>query len=101
MSNVTEPIFDAQAYLENVDPSQKYTIDVLAGGIMNLTFRGTKAGDLKGGRFPEHMSLVMKYAPPYIAGMGSGYPLTTYRQVSDTSFGQALGVSRSQLRTGN
>jgi hypothetical protein len=75
-------LFDATGYLGRIDPTQSYTIDVLTGGIMNITLRATKTTTLGGGRFPDQPSVILKYAPPFVAAVGERLAMTTFRQVS-------------------
>jgi len=76
--------FDFKKYLSNIDPANKYTIRALSGGRVNLTVRAVKTPrvDIDAGRFPGHESIVLKYAPAFIAKDGEGAPFSTYRQVS-------------------
>jgi hypothetical protein len=77
-------IFDFKNYLSNIDPANKYTVNLLSGGRVNLTVRAVKTAPYKAGagRFPGHESIVLKYAPPYIAKDGEGAPFSQFRQVS-------------------
>ena len=81
--------FDFTHYLSILDPSPDYTIDVLTGGVINFTVRATKvkghADKHNKGRFAEQNSLVLKQAPPYMAGVGASAPISQYRQVSQSS----------------
>ncbi|KAI9884337.1 MAG: hypothetical protein M1823_003876 [Watsoniomyces obsoletus] len=82
------PLFDFSAYLSTIDPSQEYTIQYLTGGIVNVTVRATKlpsSGNADRGRFPAHDTLILKYAPPYIAGVGETAPFSTFRQSTTLS----------------
>jgi hypothetical protein len=76
--------FDPRAYLEQIDPGITYSCEPLTGGIVNVTTRASKddtANDTSRGRFPGHKSLILKYAPPYIAGVGEAAPMTQDRQI--------------------
>lgn len=75
-------LFDFLDYLGRIDPLQKYSVQTLTGGIINVTIRATKTGTLAEGFFPKRQTLVMKYCPPFVAGRGKSVPITAYRQVS-------------------
>lgn len=87
MAARSKMLFDSIGYLGRLDPSQQYIIDILTGGMMNVTLRATKTTPtpLSKGRFPNQQSLVMKYAPPFVAGVGEKLPITTFRQVNPKS----------------
>lgn len=73
--------FDPAAYLSMIDPGVRYSVKRLRGGFINFTFRATKATNGHGtGRFPDHSSLILKYAPPYMAGIGVTAPAPQKRQ---------------------
>jgi hypothetical protein len=75
--------FDFSAYLTRIDPSQSYNVNKLQGGVVNFTVRASKEGpqDTSEGRFPEAESLILKQAPPYVAGVGESAPFSQFRQV--------------------
>lgn len=86
MDNSQAPLFDFTFFLSSVDPSQQYTIQSLTGGIINVTVRATKLPASNGanrGRFPDQDTLILKYAPPLIAGVGEAAPFSIYRQVCE------------------
>jgi hypothetical protein len=76
--------FNFSAYLSKIDPTQTYAIKQLTGGVVNLTVRATKKTSTASsqGPFPLHASLVLKQAPPYVAGVGESAPMSQFRQVS-------------------
>jgi hypothetical protein len=76
--------FNFSAYLSKIDPTQTYAIEQLTGGVVNFTVRATKKTSIASsqGLFPLHASLVLKQAPPYIAGVGESVPISQFRQVS-------------------
>lgn len=76
-------LFDFQGYLSNLDPSHSYTIHQLIGGVVNVTVRAikTSSSGRGGGCFPDRSTLILKYAPPYVAEIGESAPLSTFRQV--------------------
>jgi hypothetical protein len=76
--------FDFEKYLSDIDPVNKYTISALAGGRVNVTVRATKTpcANIDTGSFPGHQSIILKYAPAFIAKDGEGAPFSTFRQVS-------------------
>jgi len=73
--------FDFAAYLGRIDPAQRYAVHRLTGGVVNVTVRARKLDTIAGGRFPGHESIVIKYAPPYIAGVGEEAAMSQQRQV--------------------
>ena len=73
--------FDPVAYLARLDPGIRYDVVRLTGGFINFTFRATRASDsLQTGRFPDHGSLIIKHAAPYMAGIGKEAPAPQERQ---------------------
>lgn len=74
-------LFDFASYLLKLDPSQSYTVKQLTGGVVNVTVRAIKT-HANAGRFPDHRTIILKYAPPYIAGIGENAPFSQIRQVS-------------------
>lgn len=75
--------FNFASYLLKLDPSQSYTIKQLAGGVVNITVRAVKfpATKANASRFPEHNTIILKYDPPYIAGVGESAPFSQVLQV--------------------
>lgn len=61
----------------------KWEITKLSGGFINVTVRVTlhRRGD-DGGPWRDPRSVVIKYAPPFVAAMGEGTPFGTFRQAS-------------------
>lgn len=83
-------LFDFASYLLRLDPSQSYTVTQLTGGVVNVTVRAIKSPETHAnvGRFPDHRTIILKYAPPYIAGVGETAPFSQIRQVGiDTQHG--------------
>ena len=82
-----EPIwlFDFANYLSKLDPTQSYCVNRLSGGLINETIRAAKNESRtvpsREGRFPDHDSLILKYAPPYVAALGESVPFSQSRQV--------------------
>jgi hypothetical protein len=86
-------LFDFVSYLHRLDPSQSWSVQSLPGGLVNFTVRAIKSRPASGSRtenksngsgpwrFAEHDSLILKYAPPYIAALGEGAPFDRLRQV--------------------
>lgn len=76
--------FDFKSYLSNIDPVNEYKVTVLSGGRVNITVRATKTRPctVSVERFPGRESIVLKYAPPYIAMDGQGATFSQFRQVS-------------------
>jgi hypothetical protein len=75
-------LFDFAAYLLKLDPSQFYTISELSGGLINVTVRALKTNtdNADSGAFPKHKSLILKYAPPFVAAVGESAPFSQFRQ---------------------
>jgi hypothetical protein len=76
-------VFDFTKFLHDLDPCQSYRVEKLTGGHVNLTVRATKQNveSVHAGPFAGHKSLVLKYAPPYIADVGETAPFSQDRQV--------------------
>ncbi len=73
-------LYDFDTFLSKIDPSQNYELQPLTGGLVNVTVRATKVSGKSGGLFPEHGSLVLKYAPPFVAALGDSAPFSQDRQ---------------------
>jgi hypothetical protein len=73
-------LFDFKSFLSKIDPSQKYEFQSLTGGLVNLTVRATKVSPF-GGIFPKRNTLILKYAPPFVAALGESAPFSQDRQV--------------------
>jgi hypothetical protein len=73
-------LFNFESFLSKIDPFQKYEFQSLTGGLVNLTVRATKVSH-PGGIFPKHNTLVLKYAPPFVATLGESAPFSRDRQV--------------------
>ena len=59
----------------------RWEVTKLSGGYINITVRvGPRRGDERLASNPK--SVVIKYAPPYMAMLGEGAPFGTFRQVS-------------------
>lgn len=81
--------FDFDYYFKRLDPLNSWTISRLTGGLVNLTVRATKnkngndeneaAGQF--GQFKGYQSLILKYAPPFVASVGETAPFDQIRQV--------------------
>ena len=76
-------LFDFCSYLLKLDPSQSYSVKQLTGGLVNVTVRAVKCAGSSAddGRFPDHKSIVLKYAPPFVAAVGETAPFSQHRQV--------------------
>jgi hypothetical protein len=100
MGSATSSLFDFPAYLTNPDVQNAlseafgqslvglgpadWEITKLTGGLINVTVRAAlnippEPGS--GTRAVKRGSVVMKYAPPYIAAVGEAVPFGTFRQV--------------------
>ena len=67
-------LFDFEYFLSWIDPSQKYEFQSLTGGVVNLTVRATKVLTTGNSFFPKHDTLILKYAPPFVAALGHQRP---------------------------
>ena len=76
-------MFDFLKYLTQIDPAPSYVVTPLTGGIVNVTVRASKetSSDAASGVFPGEKSVILKYAPPYVAGRGEEAPMSQNRQV--------------------
>jgi hypothetical protein len=78
--------YDFASYLSKFDPSERYSIERLTGGLVNITVRATKEDvnpeALHRERFTGRKSVILKYAPPYVAAVGESAPFSQQRQVS-------------------
>jgi hypothetical protein len=75
-------LFDFVSYLAKIDPTQTYSVQLVSGGVVNVTARACRAaGDASLSRFPGRSSFILKHALPYVAGVGPQAPFSTFRQV--------------------
>ena len=76
-------MFDFFEYLIQIDPAPSYVVTPLTGGMVKFTARASKetSGDAASGVFAAETSVILKYAPPYVAGEGKDAPMSQYRQV--------------------
>ncbi|KDQ14087.1 hypothetical protein BOTBODRAFT_174900 [Botryobasidium botryosum FD-172 SS1] len=78
--------FDFARYLRKIVPDVSYTIAKLSGGVCNVTVRAIPlprpavSDNLGPFGIPKNSSIVLKYAPPFVAGMGPSVPLSQHRQ---------------------
>lgn len=73
--------FDFLAFLSKIDPSQDYEVQFLTGGLVNLTVRARKILPSAGSIFPKRDTLILKYAPPFVAALGEEALFSQDRQV--------------------
>lgn len=81
--------FDFDSYFMQLDPLNSWTVKRLTGGLVNLTVRATKnkyAGRenetaSQPGQLEGCQSLILKYAPPFVASVGEAAPFDQIRQV--------------------
>lgn len=67
--------FDFQSHLAALDPASIFTdVRTLSGSLVNLTVRARKDSASQPGRFPS--SIVLKYAPPFVAVVGPEAPFS-------------------------
>lgn len=90
--------FDFKLYLKEIDPTEEYDITTLTGGLINLTVRATKTA-AGSGVFPDHRSIVLKHAPPFVASIGESAPFSPFRQVVEGLALKFLAES-DDIRTG-
>ncbi|PVI03062.1 hypothetical protein DM02DRAFT_652862 [Periconia macrospinosa] len=72
--------FDFCAFLCKLDPFVEYEFQSLSGGLINITVRATKTSHSDAGKFSGQGSLILKYAPPFIAAIGEEAPFSQTRQ---------------------
>ncbi|KAM5432822.1 hypothetical protein McanMca71_003785 [Microsporum canis] len=80
--------FDFDSYFKQLDPQNTWTVKRLTGGLVNLTVRASKSQNEeslyvaagKAGRFGNSQSLILKYAPPFVASVGEAAPFDQARQ---------------------
>jgi hypothetical protein len=77
--------YDFKDVLSNIDPSQTYQFEHFTGGLVNVTVRATRASPGGQGASPDHGTLILKYAPPYVAALGKAAPFSQDRQVFSSS----------------
>ncbi|KAF3484094.1 uncharacterized protein GIQ15_03418 [Arthroderma uncinatum] len=79
---------DFDSYFRKLDPQNTWIVKRLTGGLVNVTVRAVRddankqntAAD-KPGPFGKHQSLILKYAPPFVASVGEGAPFDQIRQI--------------------
>ncbi|KAK5633957.1 hypothetical protein RRF57_009671 [Xylaria bambusicola] len=60
-------------------------ITKVSGGLVNLTVRALKTTASDVGSFPRSRSLILKYAPPFVATIGPKVPFSSERQEVEAS----------------
>ena len=73
--------FDFHAWMKKLDPFVEYEFRPLSGGLVNVIQRAKKTSAPGTGKFPSHASLILKYAPSFVAAVGEGLPFSQKRQV--------------------
>ena len=92
-------ISDAKAYLQQLDPEVSYSCQSLTGGVVNVTIRAVKQSEyVEKGRFPGRASLVLKHAPPFVAGRGVAAPMTQHRQIIEADALSLFATCLSQVK---
>ena len=86
-------LFDFASYLSSRYPDSAWTISRLTGGFVHETVRANRIID-SATNCPNQAPLILKYAPFYVAGVGSAAPLAQSRQKSEA---QALAFLDSYL----
>jgi len=84
--------FNFRRFLTRIDPSAKYETCKLSGGLVNLIDRATRVSPRGASRFPDHDSLILKHAPPFVAALGESAPFSQDRQVISSRPVQAPSV---------
>ncbi|KAK9354973.1 kinase-like domain-containing protein [Lipomyces doorenjongii] len=81
--------FDFDAYLAQIGPSHTWSVQHLQGGLVNLTVRAVKISSsedgIKKGLFNDRESLILKFAPPYVAALGESAPFSQTRQTVEAN----------------
>ena len=70
--------FDFVTFLKSRYPGTTYSTERLTGGLVNETVRATRISQ---GDVANPASIVLKYAPPFVAGRGPHVPFGQERQV--------------------
>ncbi|KAF3940444.1 hypothetical protein ABW19_dt0204749 [Dactylella cylindrospora] len=95
--------FDFTSFLSSLDPENTYTITHLTGGLVNLTVRATrhpKPTDEEQRRieettiFKDHNTIILKYAPPFVAKVGEDAKFPWERQLTEA---RALEIINTRL----
>ena len=68
-------------FLQDVCPDARFDITVLSGGLINETVRATALQEDDIDHHEQPQTLILKYAPPYIAALGPTAPFGQQRQV--------------------
>jgi hypothetical protein len=85
--------FDFNEYLKGCYPEGEYEVELLTGGLVNMTIRAESAGKNPG------PGLILKHAPPYVAQIGPVMPFSQDRQVPSSPIPSAS--SRTDRATEN
>ncbi|KAK2879540.1 hypothetical protein FQN49_000780 [Arthroderma sp. PD_2] len=80
--------FNFDSYFKQLDPHNTWLVNRLTGGLVNFTVRATRVENEpknntsvdEPGRFGKHQSLILKYAPPFVASVGEAAPFDQIRQ---------------------
>jgi len=77
--------FDFKAYLQSIDPYSTYEIRSLDGGLINVTARArrlaSKSLEEKNSLCSGYDSVILKYAPPFVAKVGKQGSYTAMREL--------------------
>ncbi|EIN05893.1 hypothetical protein PUNSTDRAFT_19469, partial [Punctularia strigosozonata HHB-11173 SS5] len=83
--------FDFSAWLERKDPGHRWQIEPVEGGLVNVVVRATHTsqGSSSGAKsaFAPRETLILKYAPPFVAALGPAVPFSEFRQALGTELG--------------
>ncbi len=91
--------FDFRGYLARHNAGHKYQITKLTGGFVNVTVRATRTnGVSKSDDVSGNETMILKYAPPYVAGRGPDAPMTQWRQTVEA---RALEMVHQILASGD
>ena len=101
-------LFDFSSYLADKNQGVKYEVERLSGGIMNVVVRATRItngrirqeeeenwdrGSRIGWTWEKEKSLILKYAPPFIAAVGDEKKVGVYRQVCSGCMDASSSIS--------
>ncbi|KAK9247939.1 kinase-like domain-containing protein [Lipomyces tetrasporus] len=82
--------FDFDAYLAQIDPFHIWSVQRISGGLVNFTVRAYKVSSsaqdtIQKGLFDDYETLILKFAPPYIAALGESAPFSQVRQIVEAN----------------
>jgi 5-methylthioribose kinase len=79
-------LFNFDSWAKHKDPGHRWRFEPLSGGLVNVVVRATHVESTS-----EHLSVfhpyetvILKYAPPFIASIGPAAPFSEFRQVIES-----------------